>query len=187
MSLGPKQMEEAIYRNLPKNTGKTLDEWFKALTKSKVKGINEQISWLKSQGLGTVQATFIARNHNNVENIYDDGDKLVNDLFSGGNDKLRKIYDSLISKIKKLGNDVSIRPCKTYIPIYRRKQFITIKPIKQALAVGLALNNPSNNKRIIAPANNIGSARISKMILIQKIKDMDEDFMGIIREAYKEN
>ncbi|TAL70280.1 MAG: hypothetical protein EPN82_03340 [Bacteroidetes bacterium] len=187
MSLGPKQMEEAIYRNLPKNTGKTLEEWIKALVKSKVKGIKEQIVWLKTQGLGSVQATFIARSHNKVENIYEDGDKLVDDLFSGDNKKFRKDYNTLLSKIKRFGNDVSVRPCKTYIPLYRNKQFITIKPVKQALAIGLAMKIPLTNNRITSPTNNIGSGRINKMVLIKQSSEIDEELIAIIKKAYDEN
>jgi predicted transport protein len=166
MSLGPKQMEEAIFRNLPKNTGKTLDEWIKILIKSYVKGIKEQIAWLKTQGLGTVQATFIVHKHNKVENIYEDGDKLIDDLFSDVNKKFRKDYDTLVSKIRKLGSDVSVRPCKTYIPLYRNKQFVTIKPTKQGLAIGLALKVKQKHKRLQPPAKNIGSERINQMIVI---------------------
>ncbi|MBI5324829.1 MAG: DUF4287 domain-containing protein [Ignavibacteriae bacterium] len=172
MSLGPKQMEEAIFRNLPKNTGKTLDEWVKALVKSKVKGIKEQIIWLKEQGLGSVQAAFIVNNHNKVENIYDDGDKLINDLFSGENKKYRKEYDALIKKIKLFGKDISVRPCKTYIPVYRKKQFATIRPTKHGVAIGLAIKEAPKSKRIVPPLNNIGSERI---------------IIRIIYNAYSEN
>jgi len=187
MSLGPKEMEEAIYRNLPKNTGKTLEEWIKNLEKSKVKEIKEQIAWLKTQGLGSVQASFIIKKINKVVNIYEDGDKLINDLFSGDNKKLKKNYNKLISKIKKLGNDVSVRPCKTYIPIYRKKQFLTIKPIKQGLALGLALKDTSKSKRLVPPANNIGSERIKYMVVINNSNEIDDELIKIIGEAYKEN
>lgn len=187
MSLGPKQMEEAIFRNLPKNTGKTLEDWIKILNKSKVKGIKEQITWLKSQGLGTNQATFIVYKVNKVKNIYEDGDKLIDDLFSGDYKKFRKDYDKLITKIKKLGKDISVRPCKTYIPIYRNKQFITIKPVKQGLAVGLALKTAPKSKRIVPPANNIGSERIKFMIIINKSFEIDDELINLIGEAYNIN
>lgn len=187
MSLGPKQMEEAIFRNLPKNTGKTLDEWIKILEKSKVNGIKEQITWLKTLGLGTNQAAFIVFKVNKVENIYEDGDKLVDNLFSGENSKFRKDYNKLITKIKKFGKDVSIRPCKTYIPLYRKKQFITIKPVKQGLAIGLALKNSPKSKKIIPPSNNIGSERIKYMVVINNSESIDDELMNIILEAYNEN
>ena len=187
MSLGPKQMEEAIFRNLPKNTGKTLEEWINILGKSKVKGIKEQIAWLKTKGLGTNQATFIVYKANKVENIYEDSDKLVDDLFSGDNVKFRKDYDKIITKIKKFGNDVSVRPCKTYIPLYRNKQFVTIKPVKQGLVIGLALKNSPKSKRIVPPTNNIGSERIRYMVVINNSNDIDDELMKIIGDAYKEN
>src|SRR3989339_78448 len=187
MSLGPKQMEEAIFRNLHKNTGKTLEEWIKNLEKSKVKGIKEQIAWLKTQGLGTNQATFIVFKVNKVENIYEDGDKLVDELFSGDFKKYRKDYDKLMSKVKKLGNDVSVRPCKTYIPLYRNKQFVTIKPIKKGLALGLALKTEPKSRRIVPSAKNIGSERIKYMIVINNSNEIDDELIKIIGESYKEN
>ncbi len=49
----PREMREAIIRNLPKNTGKTFEEWLALLKKHGPKDPKEARVWLKEEhGLG---------------------------------------------------------------------------------------------------------------------------------------
>lgn len=44
-----------------------------------------------------------------------------------------------------LGNDVKHKPCKGYIPYYRQKQFLILKPLKNTMKIGLSLPNEYSN------------------------------------------
>ncbi len=187
MALGPKQMEEAIFRNLEKNSGKTLDEWLVLLDKSNIKGIKEQNVWLKKQGLGSVQAMFIVNKFNHIESIYEDSDKLVDDLFAKFAEQ-KKLYNQLLNKLKTLVKDISIRHCKTYVPLYKKNQFLTIKPSKNGLVLGFPFREKPKSQRLKPADNNTGgSERINFMTIINSNREIDNELLSLIKSVYAEN
>lgn len=65
MALNPKQMGEAIIRNLKEKTGKSLEEWLKELSETKLQEKKEVIEFLKNQkGLGHFQAQEVYKHFN---------------------------------------------------------------------------------------------------------------------------
>jgi len=63
MALGPKQMGEAILRNLEEKTGKTLEQWISIVKKSKLSDKKSVMDFLKiTHGLGHFQAQKIVTN-----------------------------------------------------------------------------------------------------------------------------
>src|SRR5215203_1747459 len=101
-------MEEGIIQK----TGKPLEHWIKVVVESKIDKHKEIIEFLKSKhDLSYGYANFIAlkAKKSDASSIADD------DLLSGqykGKENLRPIYEQLISKISKLGIDITITPKK---------------------------------------------------------------------------
>tara|TARA_R110002051_G_scaffold219450_2_gene283485 strand:+ start:2167 stop:2376 length:210 start_codon:yes stop_codon:yes gene_type:complete len=63
MALNPKQMSESIIRNLPKKTGKSLDEWIEIIVSTKLQEKSEIIEFLKTKKkLGHFQAQVVFNN-----------------------------------------------------------------------------------------------------------------------------
>ncbi len=62
MSLSPKEMEDAIIKNLPEKTGKSMDEWLSVLLKENLSNKKEMKSCLKEKyKIGHFQAQTIMK------------------------------------------------------------------------------------------------------------------------------
>ena len=62
MSLSPKEMENAIVKNLPEKTGKSLDEWLKVLMEESLSDTKEMKACLKEKyKVGHFQAQIIVK------------------------------------------------------------------------------------------------------------------------------
>jgi hypothetical protein len=62
MSLSPKEMENAIVKNLPEKTGKSMDEWIRILLEENIPNKNEMKKCLKEKyKVGHFQAQTIVK------------------------------------------------------------------------------------------------------------------------------
>ena len=62
MGLSPKEMENAIIKNLPLKTGRTIDEWMKVLLEENIPNKNEMKKHLKEKHkVGHFQAQTIVK------------------------------------------------------------------------------------------------------------------------------
>ncbi len=69
MALNPKQMSEAIIRNLKEKTGKSLDEWIEIIVANELIEKNEIIEFLKTKKkLGHFQAQVVFNNFKTLNN-----------------------------------------------------------------------------------------------------------------------
>src|SRR4051794_28621164 len=86
MSRSPKEMGEAIARNLPEKTGRTFAQWVAIAKKSGLTGKRELVAWLKSEHqIGHVTAVFIAAEAmgKSIGDTYADEGALLENLFAG--------------------------------------------------------------------------------------------------------
>ncbi len=82
----PKEMGDAIARNLPEKTGKTYEQWVALAKKSGPKDRNQLAAWLKSEhNLGTVTAKFIAADASgkSLADTYGDEGALLDGMYKG--------------------------------------------------------------------------------------------------------
>lgn len=185
MALGPKQMGDAIIRNLKKKTGKTLEEWITIVKDENLLDKKEIITFLKTNnGLGHFQAQKIYE-HFNGQDKYQDPSTFAKEIFD--TNKSSELYEFLKSKLSEFGNDVRIQPCKTYIPFYRQNQFaILAKSKNEEIILGLNLpKNYSNPK--FSKQSKKGSERINAETLIKKTSDLDQTVLDAISTAYNSN
>src|SRR5437763_1740392 len=120
MPKSPKEMGEAIAKNLPAKTGRTVEEWVALSGEQALSSRKERIAWLKSEhGLGTVTANFIAAEAEgrSIVATYADEDALLDGMYGGERAALRPIYDQLAKAAGKLGPGVELTVCKTYVGI----------------------------------------------------------------------
>src|SRR5207244_4166385 len=119
---------------LPSKTGKTLEQWIELVKKTGPSGAKARRDWLKkAHSLGTNTAWWIAERAEGKG--WQDGDpatylkaaeEYVDAMFAGPRSGLRPIYNELLKRCLKLGNDVKACPCKTIVPLYRRHVFAQI-------------------------------------------------------------
>jgi predicted transport protein len=187
-AMTPGDMLNAIEKNLPARTGKTLDQWVEILKGSGVEGFKPQVDWLrKSHGLGGSTAYLVAERLRGRGALYEDPEKLVSDQYQG-KETLRPIYDELIKAVNKLGKDITIRPCMGYVPIMRRVQFAVIKATtKDRVDLGLRLGDQEPGG-ILLPAKNLGGGdKIKLRIELRSKKDITPEVKQWLKAAYEMN
>ena len=164
MPKSPKEMGDAIARNLPKKTGKTFDQWVAIAREQKLQR-KELAAWLKSQHkLGTVTAMFIAAEAtgNSIAAQYRDEGALLDAMYSGDKAALRPIYDELSRAAGKLGKDVALTVCKTYVGMRRSRMFALVKPATRSrVDLGLALPGVAPSGRLARASTSTGNDRIT--------------------------
>ena len=178
-----------MIRNLPKKTGKNLDEWIELLKKNGPEGRNAQMNWLKkTKGLSHYQVNLIIKRMNRSRSESDDVNSIMRILFKGNNSQMKPVYELLKQQILKLGPDVDEKISKSYISFYRKKQFLVVKPYKGALTVGLALPEDFRHKLLSPASSGLGaSARIMCQLILRSKNEIDVDVMALVRAAYKIN
>lgn len=187
MPKSPKEMGDAIARNLPRKTGRTFDEWVALTKKPGLASRKERIAWLKSEHkLGSVTALFIAAEAEgkSIVDEYSNEDALLDAMYAGERAALRPLYDELAKTAKKLGKDVDLTVCKTYVGIRRGKQFAMVKPWKTRVDLGLVLRGVQPAGRL-GPAGPIGSERMTHRIAISTKKEIDGELKAWLRRAYE--
>jgi predicted transport protein len=187
MPKSPKEMGEAIARNLPEKTGKTFDQWVAIARKAGLANRKERVAWLKSEHqLGSVTAMFIAAEAEGRSIVaeYSDEGALLDAMYAGDRAALRPLYDELANAAKKLGRDVDLTVCKTYVGIRRRKQFAMVKPWKSRVDLGLVLKGVKAAGHL-GVAGPIGSERMTHRVQISANKEIDGDVKNWLRQAYE--
>lgn len=133
-------MVQAIVDGMPAKTGKTAEQWVEVLKKDGPEGHKAQVDWLKIEhGLGHMQASLVAEFLKHGGNVYADGDRLIDKLFSGKSAPIRPLYDRLAKEITALGSDVKMWPAQTMVASRRNKKFAEARPGKGVLEIRLAL------------------------------------------------
>ncbi|MEL7005905.1 MAG: DUF5655 domain-containing protein [Bacteroidota bacterium] len=185
MALGPKQMGEAILRNLKTKTGKELEEWLEIVQASGLTEKKTMMQFLKTDhGLGHFQAQKIFEQFIG-QDMYEKEGEFVENLFKTST--LRKLYGTTEETIKTLGEDIRVQPCKTYIPFYRKNQFaILTTNSSEELILGLNLPDDFTHNRF-QKAKTPASERINFLTVIKKGSDLDQELQSVIQQSYDLN
>jgi len=187
MPKSPKEMVDALVRNLPAKTGRTFDEWVKLTKAGPATTREERVAWLKSEhGLGTVTAIFIAAEAEgrSVFDTYADEGALLDNMFAGDKAALRPLCEGVITLATELGKDVDLTVCKTYVGVRRGRQFAMIKPTTRArVDVGLVLPKAKAQGRLMK-AGSIGNDRMTHRIEITSKKEIDGELERWLQAAY---
>jgi predicted transport protein len=176
MPKSPNEMIEAIVVNLPAKTGKTAEQWVEILRKDGPEGYKAQVDWLKKEHrLGHMQASLIAQFQEQGGNAYVDGEKLIDDLFSGKHASLRSLYESLAKEITSMRSDVKVQPAVTMVVFYRHKKFTHVQPVNGAIEIVMAI--PHNTaKKTDKPGD---ADRINMKPTIATVSDVESLHEGL--------
>jgi hypothetical protein len=175
---------QAIAGNLPKKTGKSLDEWIALVKASGASTVKERMAWLKAEhGLGRDTAMVIAE--------YTDGvpayapEQLVAEMYAGPKAGLLPIYEAVLAIAAGLGAEVKATPCSTYVPLLRKRTFAVIKPTTRTrVDLGLALPGVEAQGRL-GLAKNLGSDRITHVIGLSGPQDVNAEVTRWLAAAYE--
>jgi hypothetical protein len=181
------QYMAALEANLAKATGKTLAQWVKIAKTCPHAKTRERLNWFKKEhGLGQSRAGLVLwRAFGEGSMGEEDPVKLLDGLFKKSFAEQRAIYDKVAAFTK--GLEGTLSPRKSYVALYRLKQYGAIKPSKQGLLVGLALQKYPKSKRFIEVKNFGGGERNKKALVLASVKDFDGEAKELIKAAWAEN
>ena len=190
MPKSPGEMIAAVKANMLEKTGKTFEAWVKTAQVSGPPTAKECYTWLKKEhGVPHLSAEIIADKASGacMLEAYNNPDALVEAMYAGPKAGLRPIHDELVKLARKLGKDVIITPCKTYVALRRKKQFAIVKPTTRTrVDLCFTLSGVKPQGRLEA-VRRTGDDRISHVIKIESPKEIDAEVKRWLAEAYKQN
>jgi hypothetical protein len=181
---------------LPAKTGRSLEEWAELVAQLRTTVRKERIAWLKeTHGLGTNTAMHIV-NYAEDSSTWD-GDpaaylkqaaRYAEAMFSGARAELRPIYDKVLIAARKLGKDVKVCPCKTIVPIYRKRVFAQLKPAtKTRLELGLVLEDVPYGELLLPNPRATGNDRLRHLIHLASVQDLTPEVLSWLKTAYDQD
>jgi hypothetical protein len=178
-------MMNTRFANIPKRTGKTVEDWIDLVNRYGPKTETEQRDWLrKEHKLSMSDAWWVVERSAGRGMEEYDPEGMVEDMYAA-KAGLRPLHELLIRLGKSLGDDVKICPCKTIVPFYRNHVFAEIKPAtKTRIDFGFALGDTPANGRLTESGRVEGKDRITRRIAITAAADIDEEFKEWLRIAY---
>jgi hypothetical protein len=180
MARSPQEMLESISRNLPEQTGKTLDEWLLLLREQPLERHGERVEWLIGEhGLTRGYAGAIAWKAAADEVP---PEELVNRQYAGEKQQLRGIYECLVKVVIDLGGIVE--PRSTYVAFTNDRQFAIARATTSSrVDVGLVLPGHVANERL-AEAPSFGSGRITHRVGVTAVEEIDDELRAWLGEAF---
>src|SRR5229473_5127514 len=135
---------------LREKTGRSMEEWLALLKKEGPKEEKSRREWLKTKHkVAPNSAWWIAERAEGKGGDEDTPEvylkaavRYVEEQYAGPKEKLRPIFDELLTLGKSLGSEVKACPCKTIVPLYREHVFAQIKPATNTrIDLGFALTH----------------------------------------------
>ena len=179
---------------LKEETGRPMEEWLALVKKEGPKDEKSRREWLKTKHkLGTNKASWIAERvegkgwEDTAEAYLKAAVQYVEEQYAGPKEKLRAIFDELLTLGKSIGDDVKACPCRTIVPLYREHVFAQIKPTTNSrIDLGLALTHYKGKfpKRIVDTGGLAKKDRITHRIEITGAKQLDGEVKKWLKTAY---
>ena len=180
---------------LKEKTGRSLEEWIAFAKKEGPKDDKTRRDWLKNKHkLGTNSAWWISERVNGKGGEEDSPEAYlktavlyVEEQYARPQEKLRPIFDELLTLGKSIGDDVKACPCKTMVPLYRNHVFAQIKPTTNSrVDLGFALTRFKGKlpKRIIDTGGLAKKDRITHRIEITSAGEIDAEVKKWLKTAY---
>lgn len=174
----------AMKANLPARTGKTFEQWVEVARKGPPE-VKALVAWLKAKDLGTLTATMVAHEVlGGYMKEHQDAAGLLEGNFAGEKASLRPVYEALVKAARKLGEDFSVYPCKTYITLKRSRQFGIVKVAKGRLDLGLILPGVEAAGRLEKASRSLGNDRVTHKVALASKKDVDAEALRYLKQAY---
>jgi hypothetical protein len=181
---------------LKEETGRSMEEWLALVKKEGPKDEKSRREWLKTKHkIGTNKASWIAERAEGKGALEDTPEAYlktavlyVEEQYAGPKEKLRPIFDELLTLGKSMGDDVKACPCKTIVPLYRQHVFAQIKPTTNTrIDLGFALTHYKGKlpKGLIDAGGLAKKDRITHRMEITAADQIDGDVKKWLKMAYE--
>ena len=172
-------------KGLLEKTGKSLADWINIVKSQRLEKHGEMVNFLKNEhGLGHGYANFVVHSARESAAASFDEDELIAEQYKG-KESLKPIYDSLISRILQLGDDVEMAPKRANVSLRRKRQFCLIQPsTKTRVDVGLKFDNRPVKGRL--ESSGPFGAMCTHRVQVTDSSQVDDELMQLIKDAYDE-
>jgi hypothetical protein len=179
---------------LPEKTGRSLEQWAELVKKSMFPRSKEKREWLKAvYGHGTNTAWWIVEYSEgsatwdaDPESYLKAAPGYVDGMFGPGKEWQRPVFEAVVAYARTLGADVKVCPCKTIVPLYRKRVFAELKPAtKTRLELALVLGEVPFAGKLQANPRAKGNDRLRHLIALTTAKDFDAEARKWLQVAYK--
>lgn len=166
--------------NLPRSTGRSLEEWFVVLDATGLEKHGELMAYLKQEhGLSHGFANGIVLQHRSRGTSTADDD-LVDAQYAGAKAALRPVHDAIVAAVRTFGEDVEVAPKRTGVSLRRSKQFALVEPASaKRVQVGINLKGMPPTGRL-REAGGMCTHRVD----VTGAEQVDDELVGWLREAY---
>jgi Domain of unknown function (DUF4287)/Domain of unknown function (DUF5655) len=182
----PNQMGDAVIRNLPAKTGRTIDEWVALVGQSGLSGHRARVEWLKREhALGHVTAEIVVGTAETPEGWAPESpETLVERQYAGPKASLRPIYERIAQVVGDFGPDVILDPRQSYVAVRREAAFALVQPsARNRVDLGLVLPGVEPTSRL-RPAGSFGTGSTTHRVALASPVDVDAEVTGWLRMAY---
>jgi hypothetical protein len=186
MSKSPEDAMASMIAGLEEKTGRSLQEWTKAVRKAGPQKHGEIVAWLKGQGVGHGYANLIAHKtlgSDAVSRASEGGEDLVATQYAGKKAALKPIYDALIAKVGAFGADVDVAPKNAYVSLRRSRQFALIQP-STATRVDVGLNLKGAPAKGRLEASGSFNSMCTHRVRVETASQVDAELVGWLKKAY---
>ena len=180
---------------LKENTGRSMEEWLALVKKQGPKDEKSRREWLKTNHkVATNSAWWIAEraegkggDEDSPEIYLQAAVRYVEAQYAGPKEKLRPIFEELVTLGKAIGSDVKACPCKTIVPLYRQHVFAQIKPTTNTrIDLGFALTHYKGKlpMRLVDTGGLAKKDRITHRIELTAAGQIDGEVKKWLKTAY---
>lgn len=177
-------MEEKWLARIEEKTGRSYEAWRKLVKKDGPKDGKARVAWLKkTHKLSPMTAHFIANDRYEDADAYDPR-RCVATQYEGAKAGLLPLYERLVWLGLGCGKDVTVRPCQTMVPLYRKFAFMQLTAATATrLDLGLALGDRKPGGRVQLLVAGKGN-RITHVVRIGAASEIDKEVGELVRAAY---
>lgn len=185
MAQTPEEQLATMLANVPKKTGKTVDEWMALIAASGETKHGAIMKLLKGEhgvthGFANLLSQMARQQAAGGPPAEED---LVANQYSGPKASLRPIYEALVTAVEQFGDDVVVSPKKTYVSLRRNKQFALVQPSTRT-RVDVGINNKGRATTERLEASGSFNAMCSHRVRLTDATQVDDALIGWLREAY---
>lgn len=185
----PERMMAAVTESMAGRTGRTLDEWVRAVEGSGVDPLDQKAvrAWLKeAHGIGQntqwAIAFEVARRNGWVEA---DVEGYIDGQYAGPKAPLRPVFDRVRELLTSLGGDVSVEGRGGYTPFVRRRQFAAVTAATRTrVDLGLRFTDAPPSDLLVASN---GPGQSTHKIGLAVPEDVTAEVEALARAAWEQN
>jgi hypothetical protein len=181
---------------LKEKTGRSMEEWLALVKKEGPEDEKSRREWLKTKHkIAPNSAWWMAERAEGKGGDEDTPEvylkaavRYVEEQYAGPKEKLRPIFDELLTLGKSMGGDVKGCPCKTIVPLYRNHVFAQIKPTTNSrIDLGFALAHYKGKlpKWLIDTGGLAKKDRITHRMELTNTSQIDDEVEKWLKTAYE--